>query len=333
MQHTTLSGRSFLTLFDFNHEEISYLLRLSKALKQQKKLGKEEKNLKGKNIALIFEKTSTRTRCAFEVASFDQGACTTYLDPVSTQIGHKESIKDTARVLGRMYDAILYRGYDQSIVEELALHAGIPVWNGLTDQYHPTQIIADLLTMEEHSDKPLQELSVAFLGDIRNNVSNSLMIGCSIMGMDLRLVGPDVMKPDDIILKKCLAITKHSGGKIVVTKDIQKGVMGCDYIYTDVWVSMGEDENTWNQRIEQLKPYQVNKEVISLSGNIHCKFLHCLPAFHNRDTLTAEKLFQLFGMESLEVTDEVFESEASLVFDQAENRMHTIKAIMVATLI
>ncbi len=327
-----LRNRNFLKLLDFTPAEIKFLLKLSADLKEAKYAGTEQPHLKGKNIALIFEKTSTRTRCAFEVAAFDQGAQVTYLGPSGTQIGGKESMKDTARVLGRMYDGIEYRGFGQAIVEELGAYAGVPVWNGLTDEFHPTQILADFLTMQEHSDKPLHQISFAYMGDARNNMGNSLMVGAAKMGMDVRLVAPKEVQPAEDLVATCREIAKETGAKITVTDNVKEGVKGADFIYTDVWVSMGEPESAWAKRIELLKPYQVNKAAMDATGNPNTKFLHCLPAFHNRETKVGEDIFKKFGIESMEVTEEVFESKASIVFDQAENRLHTIKAVMVATL-
>jgi len=301
-------------------------------LKKAKYSGTEVPRLKGKNIALIFEKTSTRTRCAFEVAALDQGAGVTYLGPSGTQIGHKESMKDTARVLGRMYDGIEYRGFGQSIVEELAEYSGVPVWNGLTDEYHPTQVLADFMTMLEHSDKPLNQMKFCYLGDARNNVGNSLMVGAAKAGMDFRAAAPASVQPEETLVQKCREIAAQTGGKISITEEVKEAVKGADFLYTDVWVSMGEPEEVWEERIKLLTPYQVNSEVLRLTGNPHVKFLHCLPAIHNRETKLGEEIFQKFGMEALEVTEEVFESEHSIVFDEAENRLHTIKAILVATL-
>lgn len=327
-----LHNRHFLKLLDFTPAEIEYLLELAAELKWAKNSGTEEPRLKGKNIALIFEKTSTRTRCAFEVAAFDQGAHVTYLGPSGSQIGAKESMKDTARVLGRMYDGIQYRGYGQVIVEELAKYAGVPVWNGLTDEFHPTQILADLLTMREHCDKPLNEIRFAYLGDARNNMGNSLMVGAAQMGMDFRAAAPKACQPSTELQEKCRAIAATTGAKITITEDVAEAVKDCDYLYTDVWVSMGEPAHVWEERISLLQPYQVNSKAMQLTGNPNVKFLHCLPAFHNRETKTGEEIYHKFGIEAMEVTDEVFECPASIVFDQAENRMHTIKAVMVATL-
>ncbi len=327
-----LHTRHFIKLLDFSESEINYLLDLAAELKWAKSSGTEEQRLVGRNIALIFEKASTRTRCAFEVAAHDQGAHVTYLGPTGSQIGVKESMKDTARVLGRMYDGIQYRGYGQSIVEELALYAGVPVWNGLTNEFHPTQILADLLTMREHSDKPLSEIKFAYLGDARNNMGNSLMVGAAKMGMDFRAAAPKIYQPAEQLQEICRKIAVVSGAKITITDDLATAVKDCDFLYTDVWVSMGEPDSVWEERIRLLKPYQVNKELMDLTGNPQVKFLHCLPAYHNRDTKIGEEIFQKFAMDGMEVTDEVFESKASIVFDQAENRMHTIKAVMVATL-
>jgi ornithine carbamoyltransferase len=327
-----LRNRHFLKLLDFSPKEIKYLLDLSVDLKKAKYAGTEQQRLKGKNIALIFEKASTRTRCAFEVAAFDQGAHVTYLGPSGSQIGQKESMADTARVLGRMYDGIEYRGYGQDIVEELAKHAGVPVWNGLTNEFHPTQILADFMTMMEHSDKPLHQVKFAYLGDARNNMGNSLLIGAAKMGMDFRSVAPKSVQPDAELVAKALEIAKETGAKITITDKLAEGVKDCDFLYTDVWVSMGEPDSVWVERINLLKPYQINMEVIKATGNPKVKFMHCLPAFHNRDTKVGEEIFQKFGLDGMEVTEDVFESEHSIVFDEAENRMHTIKAVMVATL-
>jgi ornithine carbamoyltransferase len=327
-----LKNRSFLKLLDFTPEEIRFLLKLSADLKSAKYAGTEQQKLKGKNIALIFEKTSTRTRCAFEVAAFDQGANVSYLGPSGTQIGSKESMKDTARVLGRMYDAIEYRGYGQSIVEELANYAGVPVYNGLTDEFHPTQILADLLTMQEHSDKPLNKISFCYLGDARNNMGNSLMVGASKMGMDFRAAAPKRCQPALELVKQCNEVAKVTGAKITITDNVAEAVKGVDFLYTDVWVSMGEPESVWEERINLLNPYQVNQTVVDMTGNPNVKFLHCLPAFHNLETKVGRDIHKRFGLDAMEVSEEVFESKRSLVWDEAENRMHTIKAIMVATL-
>jgi len=308
------------------------MLDLSADLKKAKYAGIEQPRLKGKNIVLLFAKDSTRTRCAFEVAALDQGAHVTYLGPAGSQMGKKESMKDTARVLGRMYDGIEYRGFGQEIVEELGAHAGVPVWNGLTNEFHPTQILADFLTTMEHSDKPLSQISFAYLGDARNNMGNSLMVGAAKMGMDFRAVAPAICHPEEELVKQCEAIAKETGAKITITDNVDEGVKGVDFLYTDVWVSMGESDEAWAERIEQMKPYQVNMEMIKKTGNPDVKFLHCLPSFHSRETTMGEEIFKKFGMPELEVTDEVFESKHSVVFDEAENRLHTIKAVMVATL-
>ena len=327
-----LRQRHFLTLLDFSPQEIKFLLDLSFSLKKTKYAGTEVQRLKGKNIALIFEKSSTRTRCAFEVAANDQGAGVTYLGPSGSQIGHKESMKDTARVLGRMYDGIEYRGFGQSIVEELAEFAGVPVWNGLTNEYHPTQVLADFMTMLEHSQKPLNQMKFCYLGDARNNVGNSLMVGAAKVGLDFRAAAPSSVQPEESLVKQCREIASRTGGTITINADVKEAVKDADFLYTDVWVSMGEPQEVWEDRIKLLKPYQVNQKVIDLTGNPDVKFLHCLPAFHNRETHVGEEIYQKFGLEALEVTEEVFESDRSIVFDEAENRMHTIKAILVATL-
>jgi len=327
-----LRNRHFLTLLDFTPKEINYLLDLSRDLKRAKYTGTEQAKLKGKNIALIFEKASTRTRCAFEVAAFDQGAHVTYLGPSGSQIGHKESMADTARVLGRMYDGIEYRGFGQAVVEELAEYAGVPVWNGLTTEYHPTQILADLLTIQEHIKKPLNEVVFTYVGDGRNNMGNSLMIGAAKMGMDFRIVAPKSLFPTDDLVAKCMEIAKETGAKITLTEDIPAGVKDADAIYTDVWVSMGEAAEVWEQRINLLKPYQVNKAMMDMTGKKETIFMHCLPAFHDLNTTVGKEVFEKYGIDSQEVSNEVFESENSVVFDEAENRMHTIKAVMVATL-
>ncbi len=327
-----LKNKSFLKLLDFTTEEIKYLLDLSVKLKAAKKINKEEQKLSGKNIALIFEKSSTRTRCAFEVAAYDQGAHVTYLGPSGSQIGYKETMKDTARVLGRMYDGIEYRGFGQEIVEELAANANVPVWNGLTNEYHPTQILADFLTMMEHCDKPLSEMSFAFLGDCRFNMANSFMAGAAKMGMDARFAAPKDYFPDKELLSVCKGIAQQTGAKITITDSADEALKGVDFVVTDVWVSMGEADKVWAERIELMKPYQVNTEAMKKTANPDVKFMHCLPAFHNIETKVGREVFEKFGMNGLEVTEEVFESEASIVFDEAENRLHTIKAVMVATL-
>jgi len=327
-----LRNRNFLKLLDFTPEEIKYLLKLSAELKAAKYAGTEQPRLKGKNIVLLFEKDSTRTRCAFEVAALDQGAHVTYLGPAGSQMGKKESMKDTARVLGRMYDGIEYRGYGQDIVEALGKYAGVPVWNGLTNEFHPTQILADFLTMQEHSDKPLHHVSFAYLGDARNNMGNSLMVGAAKMGMDFRAVAPKQCWPEETLVAKCREIAKETGAKITLTENVAEGVKGVDFLYTDVWVSMGEPAEVWEERINLLKPYQVNMDAVKATGNPKVKFLHCLPAFHNLETEVGRDIHKKFGLESMEVTEDVFESPMSIVFDEAENRMHTIKAVMVATL-
>ena len=324
-------NRNFLKLLDFSPKEIRYLLDMAKELKVSKYGGTEKKHLTGKNIALIFEKTSTRTRCAFEVAAYDQGANVTYLGPTGTQIGVKESMKDTARVLARMYDAIEYRGFDQATVEELGRH-GVPVWNGLTKEYHPTQVLADLLTMMEHSDKTLSEIVFCYLGDGRSNMGDSLQVGAAKMGMDFRLAAPKSLQPDPELIQQCEKIANETSARLLITEDIATAVKDVDFVYTDVWVSMGEADSIWAERIGLLKPYQVNRQVLEMSGNKNVKFMHCLPAFHNRETKIGDEVFHKYGLEAMEVTDEVFESEASIVFEQSENRMHTIKAVMVATL-
>ena len=327
-----LRNRNFLKILDFTPKELNYLLDLARDLKRAKYAGCEQPRMTGKNIALIFEKTSTRTRCAFEVAAKDQGAHVTYLGPTGSQIGVKESMKDTARVLGRMYDGIEYRGFDQATVEELAQYAGVPVWNGLTNESHPTQILADFLTMQEHSDKPLNQVTFAYIGDARFNMGNSLMVGGAKMGMDVRIVAPKKLQPDAKLVKECQKIAKETGAKVTVTDDVKAGVKGCDFLYTDVWVSMGEPEKVWAERIKMLKPYQVNAAMMKATGNKNCKFMHCLPAYHNLETQVGRDVHAKFGLDGIEVTEDVFESEASIVFDEAENRMHTIKAVMVATL-
>ncbi len=327
-----LRNRHFLKLLDFTPQEIKFLLTLSLDLKKAKYAGFEQQRLVGKNIALIFEKSSTRTRCAFEVAAYDQGAHVTYLGPSGSQMGTKESMKDTARVLGRMYDGIEYRGFGQDIVEELAQYAGVPVWNGLTNEFHPTQVLADLLTMMEYSDKPLSQIKFAYLGDARNNMGNSLLVAAAKMGMDFRSIAPKSVQPEPEMVVKSQKIAVETGAKITVSDDLSKDVKGCDFLCTDVWVSMGEPEEAWKERIELLQAYQVNAAAMEKTGNPDVKFLHCLPAFHNHETKIGEDIYQKFGLEAMEVTEEVFESPASMVWDEAENRIHTIKAVMVATL-
>lgn len=327
-----LYNRSFLKEVDFTPEEWQYLLGLSTELKAAKYAGTEERSLVGKNIALIFEKTSTRTRCAFEVAAYDQGAHVTYLDPSGSQMGHKESVADTARVLGRMYDGIQYRGSGQVNVETLAEFSGVPVWNGLTDEWHPTQTLCDMLTMREHVDKADGDICFAYTGDARNNVGNSLLVAGALMGMDTRIVAPRELWNADEVIARARAIAEQTGARITHTEDPAEGVVGADFIYTDVWVSMGEPAEVWDLRINLLQPYQVNQALLDATGNPDVKFMHCLPAFHDRNTKVGEDLYQRTGLSALEVTDDVFESKHSIVFDQAENRMHTIKAILVATL-
>lgn len=327
-----LKGRSFLSLMDYAPDEIKALLELAADLKSAKKAGREQPRLKGKNIALIFEKNSTRTRVGFEVAAYDQGANVTFLGPSGSHIGQKETMKDTARVLGRLYDGIEYRGFGQDNVETLAIYSGVPVFNGLTDEFHPTQILADLLTMQEHCDKPLHQTTVSFLGDSGNNVGDSLMIGGAKLGMDVRLCAPQSCWPKDEIFNYSRAVAAETGASVTLTEDIDVAVKGCDFIYTDVWVSMGEPDEKWAERIEMLLPYQVNSTVMEKTGNSDVKFMHCLPAFHNTDTSVGKQIQDSFGLNCMEVTDEVFESKASIVFDQAENRMHTIKSVLVATL-
>ncbi|MEY8713381.1 ornithine carbamoyltransferase [Mangrovibacter phragmitis] len=329
----SLKNKNFLKLLDFTPAEIHYLLELAASLKAAKKAGTEKKTLAGKNIALIFEKTSTRTRCAFEVGAFDQGAQVTYLGPTGSQIGHKESMKDTARVLGRMYDGIEYRGYGQAIVEELGQYAGVPVWNGLTNEFHPTQILADLMTMQEHTPgRALKDIAFAYLGDARNNMGNSLMVGAAKMGMDIRLVAPKAFWPEPELVAQCQDIAKQTGARIMLTDNVQEGVAGVDFLYTDVWVSMGEAKEAWAERVALMKPYQINDAVVEATGNPQVKFMHCLPAFHNDETTVGKEIEKTWGLKGLEVTESVFESPRSIVFDEAENRMHTIKAVMVATL-
>jgi ornithine carbamoyltransferase len=327
-----LRGRNLLRLADFSPDEIRYLLDLAAELKAAKKEGREEQKLVGKEIALIFEKDSTRTRCAFEVAAYDQGAHVTFIGPSGSHMGHKETAKDTARVLGRMYDAIEYRGFKQDEAEELARWAGVPVYNGLTDEWHPTQILADFLTFREHIPKPLDEVSFCYLGDARFNMADSYLVGGAKLGMDVRVASPRSLWPRDEIVESARATAAETAATITITDDVAEAVKGADVLLTDVWVSMGEPDDVWKERIELLTPYQINAEAMRLTGNHDVKFMHCLPAFHNTDTEVGREIYEKFGMEALEVTEEVFESPASLVFDEAENRMHTIKAVMVATL-
>jgi len=329
---SNLSNRSFLKLLDFTPEEIRFLLDLSADLKAAKYANTEQQRLRGKNIALIFEKSSTRTRCAFEVAAYDQGAHVTYLGPSGSQIGSKESMKDTARVLGRMYDGIEYRGFGQERVETLAEFSGVPVWNGLTDEFHPTQILADFLTMREHLARPFNEMSFCYLGDARNNMGNSLLIGAAKLGMDFRAAAPLSCQPDEGLVKQAREIAAETGARINITDKLEEAVRDADFLYTDVWVSMGEAAEVWEERIKLLQPYQVNQKVVELTGNENVKFLHCLPAFHNLGTTVGQEINQKFGIPAMEVSDEVFESGRSIVFEEAENRVHTIKAVMVATL-
>jgi ornithine carbamoyltransferase len=327
-----LHGRHFLTLADYSADEILYLIDLAAELKAAKKEGREERLLAGKEIVLIFEKDSTRTRCAFEVAAYDQGAHVTFIGPTGSHMGHKETVKDTARVLGRMYDAIEYRGFGENVADELAQWAGVPVYNGLTDEWHPTQILADFLTMREHIPKPLEEVAFCYLGDAGFNMADTYLVGAAKLGMDVRIAAPRSLWPPDEFVSLAHEFAAQSGAKIAITEDVEQAVRGCDVLLTDVWVSMGEPAEAWRERIELLKPYQVNAETMRLTGNPDVKFMHCLPAFHNTDTQVGKELYEQYGLEALEVTEEVFESPASLVFDEAENRLHTIKAVMVATL-
>lgn len=327
-----LKGRHFLKELDFTPEEFRHLVELAAELKAAKKSGAERQWLRGRNIALVFEKTSTRTRSAFEVAAADQGASTTYLDPSGSQIGHKESIKDTARVLGRMFDGIQYRGHAQTVVEELAAYAGVPVWNGLTDEWHPTQMLADVLTMTEHNPKPLPEISYAYLGDARYNMGNSLLVTGALLGMDVRIAAPEGMWPQAEVVAQARELAARTGARITLTESVEEGVRGVDHVHTDVWVSMGEPKEVWDERIRVLAPYAVTADVMRATGNPQATFPHCLPAFHDLGTAVGREIHARHGLEHLEVSDEVFESEQSVVFDQAENRMHTIKAILVSTL-
>ncbi|PRR84667.1 ornithine carbamoyltransferase [Clostridium luticellarii] len=327
-----LKGRSFLTLKDFSQQEIKYLLELSKKLKEEKYSGSEKKRLQGKNIALIFEKDSLRTRCSFQVGAYDQGATVTYIGPTGSHMGKKESVKDTARVMGRMFDAVEYRGFSQKNMEIFAEYSKVPLWNGLSDEDHPTQVLADFLTVEEHIDKPLKDVNFIYIGDGRNNMANALMIGASKMGMNFKIIAPRELFPEDQLVKECKEISEQNGGHITISDDVYSSVKGADVLYTDVWLSMGEEKGLWKNRIKTLMPYQINEKLIEACGNKDVKFMHCLPAFHNRETDTGEDIYQKFGYEALEVTEEVFEGKHSIVFDEAENRLHTIKAVMVATL-
>lgn len=327
-----LRNRNFLKLLDFSPREIRFLLDLSHELKRARYAGTERPRLAGKNIALIFEKSSTRTRCAFETAAYDQGARITYLGPSGSHIGYKESMKDTARVLGRMYHGIAYRGFGQERVEELGRWAGVPVWNGLTDEFHPTQVLADLMTMEEHCDKPLAAMTLCYLGDGGNNIANSLLVGAAKLGLDFRIASPGACRPPAELVETCRELAVDSGAHLILSDDVAEAAAGADFLYTDVWVSMGDPEDAWEERIRRLRPYQVNAQAMAATGNPAARFLHCLPAFHNREATKGEEVFQKYGLDGMEVTDEVFESEASIVFDQAENRVHTAKAVMVATL-
>jgi ornithine carbamoyltransferase len=327
-----LRGRSYVKELDVTPEEFRFLLTLSAELKAAKREGAEQRRLTGRNIALLFEKSSTRTRSAFEVAAHDQGAHTTYLDPAGSHLGHKESVRDTARVLGRMFDGIQYRGSRQADIETLAAHAGVPVWNGLTDEWHPTQSLCDVFTMSEHSDKPLGEISYAYLGDARNNMGNSLLVAGALLGMDVRIVAPPGLLPPEPVQAAARELAARSGARLTLTGDVAEGVRGVDFVHTDVWVSLGEPREAWGERIALLRPYRVDASVLEATGNPSVRFMHCLPAFHDRETTVGEEIFTEFGLDALEVTDEVFESKASIVFDQAENRLHTIKAILVATL-
>ena len=327
-----LHNRSLLDLIDFSPRDIRYLIDLAAELKRSKAVGNEHQRLKGKNVVLIFEKASTRTRCAFEVAVHDQGGHVTYLDSAGSQLGHKESLKDTARVLGRMFDGIEYRGFHQTVVREIAKFSHVPVWNGLTDEAHPTQVLADLLTMQEFGERPLHELSFCYLGDARFNMGCSLLVGGTQMGMDVRICSPAALAPPDGLVAQMRELARTTGARITIEADPIKAVAGADFLYTDVWVSMGEPDAVWMQRIEQLMPYQVNRALMKATGKTRTRFMHCLPAFHNLETEVGRQVHEKYGLSEIEVTDEVFESDASVVFTQAENRLHTIKAVLVATL-
>ena len=327
-----LRGRHLLTLNDYSPEELTYLIELAAELKEAKREGREERRLDGKAIALIFEKDSTRTRCAFEVAAYALGAHVTFIGPSGSHMGSKESVKDTARVLGRMYDAIEYRGFDDDVAAEFARWAGVPVYNGLTDEWHPTQVLADFLTIREHVPKPLEEVAFCYLGDARFNMANSYLVGGAKLGMDVRIAAPTSLWPDEEIVSFALEVAEETGAKLTITEGVAEAVEACDVLCTDVWVSMGEPAEAWAERIGLLKPYQVNAETMALTGNPDVKFMHCLPAFHNTDTSVGKELYEQYGLEALEVTDEVFESPASVVFDESENKLHTVKAVLVATL-
>ncbi|HET6850130.1 MAG TPA: ornithine carbamoyltransferase [Gaiellales bacterium] len=327
-----LHGRHFLTFADYSSAELEYLLDLAAELKAAKREGREEQRLRGKEIALIFEKDSTRTRCAFEVAAYDQGAHVTFIGPSGSHMGHKETVKDTARVLGRMYDAIEYRGFAENVADDLAAHAGVPVYNGLTDEWHPTQILADFLTMREHSSKQLSDVAFCYLGDARFNMADTYLVGGAKFGMDVRIASPRSLWPSDEVLDSAREVAESTGATITVTEHVEQALAGCDFVATDVWVSMGEPDEVWRERIALLKPYQVNADVMRMTGNPDAKFMHCLPAFHNTETEVGKEIFEKYGLDALEVTEEVFESPASIVWDEAENRMHTIKAVMVATI-
>lgn len=327
-----LRGRSLLKEIDFTKEEFLYLVDFAAALRSEKREGNERQRMVGRNVALIFEKASTRTRSAFEVGAHDQGAHTSYLGPEESQLGHKESAKDTARVLGRMFDGIEYRGFAQETIETLGRYAGVPVWNGLTDEWHPTQMLADVLTMRDHATKPIAQVAYCYLGDARNNTANSLLVTGALIGADVRVAAPEALLPSSSVQEIAHQLAATSGARVTVTTDVDAAALGADFLYTDVWVSMGEPDGDWDQRIKMLLPYQVNAALLKATGNPSVKFMHCLPALHNTETEVGRQLFEKFGLSELEVTEEVFESAASIVFDQAENRLHTIKAVMVATI-